>query len=131
MCFFLFRKDPKVIKCLKVLTMTLFCSTKLKKNTLQIWFIFILWQWQMRQYIQKSFPVARRMQRIIKWTFQFLADNTRMFFGCGGFLFCIQYCLSKYTNTVAKLIDLSYAYFDLCDCRNLIVPRSHVLMFIS
>lgn len=50
-----------------------------------------------------------------------------MFFGCGGFLFCVQHCLAKYTHTVAKFIDLSHAHFGLCNSKDLIIaPGDHV-----
>lgn len=53
-----------------------------------------------------------------------------MFFGCGGFLFCFQYCLAKYTYRVAKLTDLSQALFGLCDSEDLdTVAGGHVYNF--
>ena len=53
-----------------------------------------------------------------------------MLFGCGGFLFCFQHCLAKYTYRVAKLIGLSQALFGLCDSEDLgTVPGGHVYTF--
>lgn len=53
-----------------------------------------------------------------------------MFFGCGGFLFCFQYCLAKYTYRVAKLTDLLQALFGLCDSEDLdTVAGGHVYTF--
>lgn len=53
-----------------------------------------------------------------------------MFFGCGGFLFCFQYCLAKYTYRVAKLTDLSQALLGLCDSEDLdTVAGGHVYNF--